>query len=255
MVDVFEEVDELVRSDRYTVLARRYLPWVGAALALALAVALGVWGYTHYRQVQAQKASEAYASGMTALGQHDLEQAMSAFQLAAKAGAPAYQSLALMQEAGIRLNQNRPSDAVALFDQAAKADKTPVLSDAAQLKAAYVLLDTAPYPALEARLKPLTDEKRAYPALAREALAMAKLINGQANAARSDFVALSLMPDASEDIRTRARAAMTLIDNNETGQLPAIIKAALALPPPTPAAAEPAAAGPDNANPQAGAAQ
>lgn len=255
MVDVFEEVDELVRSDRYTVLARRYLPWVGVALALALAAALGFWWYTHHQLVQAQKASEAYATGVTAIGQHDLEQAMSAFELAAKSPAPAYRSLALMQEAGIRLSQNRPNDAVALFDQAAKADSAPVLSDAAQLKAAYVLLDTAPYPALEARLKPLTDEKRAYPALAREALAMAKLINGQTNAARSDFVALSLMPDASEDVRTRARAAMNLIDNGEAGQLPAIVKAAVALPPPPPAAAGPAIAGPDNANPQAGAAQ
>jgi hypothetical protein len=255
VVDVFEEVDELVRSDHYKILARRYLPWVGAALVAALVAALAVWGYSRYQLTQAQKASEAYATGLEALGRNDLEQAMSAFALAAKSPSPSYRSLALMQEAGIRLSQNRTNDAVGLLDQAAKASTAPVLSDAAQLKAAYVLLDTAPYATLEGRLKPLTDPKRPYPALAREALAVAKLLNGQTNAARSDFAVLSLLADSPQDVRDRARAAKQLIDSGEAGQLPAIVKAALALPPPPPAAAAPGPAGPDSENSQAGAAQ
>lgn len=260
MVDLFEEVDEQMRSDHYKVLARRYLPWVGGVLLLALLVALGVWGYQRYQLSSAQKASVAYASGMDALTRGDREQAFSAFALAAKSPSPTYRSLALMQEAGIRLNQGKTQEAVGLFDKAAAATSVPVLADAARLKAAYALLDTAPYAALEARLKPLTDAKRPYAPLAREALAVAELLAGRTNDAHSAFVVLSLMADAPQDVRDRASAAKTLIESGQTAQLAAIVKAGLALPPPPPAAlagpqAAPADAGADTETPPAGAAQ
>ena len=41
MVDVFEEVEGELRSERYRELARRFLPWIVGLLVLALAVALG----------------------------------------------------------------------------------------------------------------------------------------------------------------------------------------------------------------------
>ena len=63
---------------------------------------------------------------------------------------------------------------------------------------------------------------------------MAKLMAGRANDARSDFVVLSLMASAPEDVRERAHAALELIDSGELGKLPAIVKAAAALPPPPP---------------------
>jgi hypothetical protein len=254
VVDVFEEVDELVRSDRYKVLARRYLPWVGGILALALAAALGYWGYSRYQTDAAQKASSAYAVGMDALTRGDATQAFAAFGQAAKSPAPAYRSLALMQQAGVRLGQNRTAEAIALFDSAAKASSDPLLSDNAALKAAFALMDEGRYADAETRLKPLADNKRPYAAVAREALAMEKLVTGQTNAARSDFVVLSLMADAPESTRNRARIAMGMIDSHALGNLPAIIKAARALPTPPPGPPVPAPANP-NQNPQAGAAQ
>ena len=42
MVDLFEEVDERLRSEHYLALARRYLPWIIGVLLVALAVALTV---------------------------------------------------------------------------------------------------------------------------------------------------------------------------------------------------------------------
>ena len=56
MVDVFEEVEEQLRSDRYKSLAQSWLPWVIGLLAVALVAALGYWGYAYYRQQGAQKA-------------------------------------------------------------------------------------------------------------------------------------------------------------------------------------------------------
>ena len=64
MVDVFEEVEEQLRVERYTSWTRRALPWVAGALLLALAVALGIWGYGEWRRRQAAEASETYAAAL-----------------------------------------------------------------------------------------------------------------------------------------------------------------------------------------------
>lgn len=50
MVDVFDEVEEQLRSDRYKSLALKSLPWVGALAAVAILGAGGWMGWTSYQQ-------------------------------------------------------------------------------------------------------------------------------------------------------------------------------------------------------------
>ncbi|HUO21377.1 MAG TPA: tetratricopeptide repeat protein, partial [Caulobacteraceae bacterium] len=142
MVDVFNEVDEQIREERFRALMRRIVPLFIAALVIAVIAVLGVWGYRQYSLGGIGKASDAYAKGLDLMQQNDLNGSFAQFDIAAK-GPPGYRSLALMQEAAIRVAQNRTSDAVALFDQAAKAAPDKMMADAASLKAAYLLLDTA----------------------------------------------------------------------------------------------------------------
>jgi hypothetical protein len=125
-----------------------------------------------------------------------------------------------------------------------------VIGDAARLKSAFAVMDTASYADLEKRLKPLTESKRPYRATALEALAIAKLAAGKADEARSDFGVINLLPDAPAGMRERATAAISLIDSGTSKSLKDIAKAAMALP-------EPMAPPPGllNANPQVGAAQ
>lgn len=254
MVDFFNEVDEDIRSQRMQTLARKYLPWVGGALLAGLLVAGGYWGYETWRADAAAKASVAYDRGMKAI-QGDDAAADAAFAEAAEFASPAYKSLALMQRGGIALRDNRIDEAVKFFDEAAEAAPSPIMADAATLKAAFALMDTAAYPVIEARLKPLTEEGRPYRPIAREALAMAKLQAGRAQDARGDFVALSLSLDAPEGMRGRAQAAIQMIDSGAAKELPAIAKAAAALPArPRPSAASPFASQAGVPAPQAGAA-
>jgi hypothetical protein len=232
VVDVFEEVEEQLRAERYRTLAARYLPWVGGGLLAALLVVLGVWGYQQYQQGGLEKASQAYASGMDDLAHGEKDQAYQAFGQAAGAAAPGYKALALMQQGGIRLSQQRTADAVSLFDQAAKAAPNPIIGDVARLNSAYALLDTASVAEIQDRLKPLTSKTDSpYNALAREAVAMAKLRAGQLTEAKADFVVLSLLPSAPDSVRQRAQAAKALIDGGGASGVAAIVKAALVLPP------------------------
>jgi hypothetical protein len=234
VVDVFEEVEEHLRSDQYAVLARKYLPWIGGAFAVALLIALGVWGVSAYRLQNAQKASQAYAQGMESVGRGDMTAAYTQFGVAATSQSKAYKSLALMQQAGIRMDQKNIPEAVKLLDAAAKAAPAPVIGDFASLKAAYLLLDTTPLAQLETRLLPLTAADRPYAALAREALAVSKLMAGKTKDARNDFAVLVLTPSASDDTRRRAQMAMSLIDSGTAASLPATVRMAMTMPPAPP---------------------
>lgn len=243
MVDIFDEVEEEERARRWQALARKYLPLVVGVIIGAFAV-WGAWyAWERWQTAQAAQASETYAEGLVALERGSLAAAQTAFTEVSTSGPGAYKSLALQQRAGLALRENKTTEAVALLDQAAKASKAPLVADAAALKAALLLLDTAPYADVERRLTPLIEEDRPFRAAAREALALAKIAAGRAKEARDDFVVLSSSLDAPQGLKQRAAAAVEAIDSGSAARAPAIAKAAAALPPGAAASLTPQAPG------------
>jgi len=240
VVDVFEQVEEELRSERYRRLARTWLPILGGLLAVALVAALAWWGWQSYVSSQADKASAAYEQGVQALQAGKPAEAKTAFAESAKAGG-GYKALALMQQAGLAQAENKTTEAVALLDEAAKAAKDPILSDIAALKAVFLVMDTASLEDVQKRLEPLTGDKRPMQAFAQEALAMAQLQHGKTAEARQAFVQLQLGQDVPDPVRQRAQAAVQAIDTGTAASLAAIVKAAAALPTPAPGQAAPAA--------------
>lgn len=232
MADVFQEVEEQIRSDRYKTLALKALPLVGGIIVLVLVVALAIWGWQSYRTRTDTQASEQYAQAIEAFNGGKRDDAIRLWGEVAKSSSKAYKSLALQHLGGLQLSDNKTAEAVKLFDEAAEAAPTAVIGDAARLKSAFALLDTAPYKDMEARLTPLTEEGRPYRAQAREALAFAKLMAGNLAGARSDFAVISLMADAGDSARQRANAAKDMIDSGSAKSVPVAARAAAALPPP-----------------------
>jgi hypothetical protein len=226
VVDVFGEVDEQIRSDRLRTFLQRAWPVFVGALVAALVVVVGVWGYGQYRTSQSAKQSQAYSDALETETKGDAEKAFAQFGDIAK-GSGAYASLALMQQGGIRMDQNKPAEAAALFDKAAAATKSAMISDAASLKAAYALLDTAPLSQMVDRLTPLTKPDRPYHGQAREALAMARVQGGQLKDAKADLVALSLLSDTPDSLRQRAQAIIALIDSGTAASLKSLAQQAL----------------------------
>lgn len=242
MVDVFEAVEEDLRSERYKRLAWRWLPIVGGLLVLALIAALGWWGYDSWRTSQADKASVQYAAALESLEQGDAAAAEQAFVAVEEFGG-AYGALALNQRAGLALQRGDDAQALALLDQAADATRDPLLSDAAALKAVYLALDTdASLADLEARLNPLVADGRPFRPFAQEALAFARLKAGQVQPAREALSLLTIGQDVPDSVRQRAQAAIDSIDN---GLAPAVAATLAAMPtaevPAAPSAAAPAA--------------
>ena len=263
MVDVFEQVEEELRSDRYKRLARTWLPVVGGVLLIALIAALVFWGWDSWQTSKADKASVSYDRGLESLEAGNPVGADAAFIQAAKDGNGAYRSMALQQRAGIAVEANRIAEAIAHLDEAAKASSDPLLSDPAAIKAAWLAMDTETLEQIEARLEPLAREDRPFSAFALDALAMARLQHGQVAPAREALVLLKNGLDTPAIITQRAEIAIAAIDAGGAGpsgsgagarpaadpsNLAAIVRAQAALPVAPPAAptaaAPPAAAGP-----------
>lgn len=242
MADIFEEVEEQLRSDRYIAIAKRSWPFAAGAAAVALVLALGLWGWDQYQAGLQASASESYNRGLDAVAAGDRGKAETEFAAVARSGPRGYRTLALMQEGALRLSDKKTAEAIALFDQAAQQAPDQILADAARLKAAFAAMDNGmPLPELEARLTPLTGADRPYHVVAREALAMARLSAGKTKEARADFQALSLTLDADDASRGRAQAAVALIDSGAASNLPAVLKIARTLPPPVASQAPPMA--------------
>lgn len=226
MVDVFDQVEEELRSDRYKRLARTWLPVVGGVLLVALIAALSWWGWQSWQTAKADKGSIAYQRGLESLEANNAVGADAAFVQAAKEGNGAYKALALQQRAGLKLQSNDIPGAVALLDEAARAARDPIIADAAALKAAWLVMDTANLEDITKRLEPLTDAKRPYSAFAREALAMAQLQHGKSAEAREALVVLKNALDTPQIVSQRADLAIASIDSGTAGNLAAITRAA-----------------------------
>jgi hypothetical protein len=236
VVDVFEQVEEELRSDRYKRLARTWLPVVGGVLLVALLAALAWWGWQSWETSKAEKASIAYERGLESLEANNPTGADAAFKQAVDEGNGAYKAMALMQRAGIALDANRMDDALAHLDAAAKASRDPLIADAAALKAARVAMDSASLADIEARLEPLTGDDRPYRAFAALDLALARLQHGQADEAREALVVLKNSLDTPPMVGQVADLAISTIDAGGAANVAAIVRAQASIPAPEAAA-------------------
>lgn len=226
MSDVFEEVEENLRAEQWKALAKRWWPVAAGVVGAALLVALGFWFFDARKGWTGAEASQAYSRGIEALEQQNADAAEAAFIEARDAGNAAYEALALMQLAGLKVSEDQIDEAVALFDQAAGASSDPMIADAARMKSAWLLMDSASLQDLTARLEPLTGNDRPFRYQAREALALARLQHGQAETARAGFQALTLDLETPESLRQRAQAAISMIESGTASAIPGIVEAA-----------------------------
>lgn len=231
MTDLFEEVEEQLRSDRYRQLARQVLPWMLGGAAIALALTLGYWAWDNYQKTMIAKASESYAEAIDSFVAGDRAKARQLWTEVSKSGARGYKALSLMHLGAYAVNDKKMTEAVKLFDEAAAAAPDPLIGDAARLKSAFALLDTASLKDLEGRLKPLLEDGRPYRVQAREALGFAKLRAGDLSGARGEFTLVSQSLDASEGARARAEAAKALIESGSAKAVAQLVVSAAALPP------------------------
>ena len=217
MVDIFQEVDEEVRREQLQKLWQRYGNLLIAACVLVIA---GIGGWQGYNYWQAKKAAETGAAFEQAAilaesGKH--KEAEAAFAKIGAEGTAGYRVLARFREAG-ELAQTDKNAAIQAYDALA-ADKSigQVMQDLAAVRAGYLMVDTAPYAQLAAKLEPLTAQDRMFRHSARELLALSAWKNGDTGAARKWTDMMMGDPATPAGTRSRAEILSELIAANGKG--------------------------------------
>jgi len=222
--DIFDETEENLRADQWVAIVKKALPWVTGALAAALLIALCIWGWQKIQEGVSNRSSDAYEAAYDAKVKGDKATAKTKFEEASKTGSPAYKALALMQLGAMALDDNNKAEALKDYDAAAVATHDPIVADTAAYKAALLIMDTASFAEIEKRLKPLAADKRPLAPLAKEALALAKLQNGDTAGARSDLQVLSLTLGTPEGVKQRANLELAAIDSGALPTALAVMK-------------------------------
>jgi hypothetical protein len=234
VTDVFEEVNESLRQDKFSNWWKKYRVLVYAVVVIAIG-GVGVWELLKYqRDGDIDRQARIFDTATTALEAGDLAAAKTAYtQLAPeKTG---FGALANMMLASIEKEQTNDPKLMDPYLRAAAERNDGVMGDLATLKLAYAIADTAELAQLEATVKPLINKGGYAGALAREVVAAKALATGNIERARADYTALSYELDAPQNVKLRASQALGTLPKAAT---PAAAPAPAA--PATPAAPPPA---------------
>jgi hypothetical protein len=209
--ELFDEVDEEVRREQLKKLWDRYSIYIVAA-ALLIIAAVGGWrGYQYLEAKKAAESGAAFDKAVELSEQNKHAEAEAAFNdLAAKAPS-GYRLLARLRAAAEAANRD-PQAAAKLYDEIA-ADRSVAApdQDLAKVRAAGLLLETASYPSMLARLEPATGPAAAFRHTARELLALSALRVNDAAAARRWLDVIATDGETPPSLRSRAEAMQALL--------------------------------------------
>ena len=211
MSEFYDEVDEEVRREQLKKLWDAYSLYI---IALALLIIAGVGGWRGYQYVEAKKAAEAGAAFNKALElseQNKRAEAEKAFAEVAATAPSGYRMLARFHQAAEVATSDKAA-AVKLYDELA-ADRSigAEQQSLARLRAAGLLVDTAPYAELKQRLESETAPGAPFRHAARELLALSAWKANDAAAARQWLDMIALDGDTPPGLRSRAEALQALL--------------------------------------------
>jgi hypothetical protein len=210
--DIFHEVDEEIRRER---LKRLWDRWGNFILAAAVLLVVAVAGWRAWEWREHKRAQEAGAAFETALdlartGKHD--EAEAKFAELAKGSPQGYRTLALFSGAA-ELAVRDPAGAVRAYDAiAADGQMGQTLRDLAAVRAGLLLLDSASYADLQARLEPASAADRPFRHTARELLAVAAWRSGDLATARRWIDMIMADNETPSGTRSRVEMLMALAD-------------------------------------------
>ncbi|CCE01098.1 tetratricopeptide repeat protein [Bradyrhizobium sp. STM 3809] len=211
MSEFIDEVDEEFRREQLKKLWDRYSLFI---IAVAVLIIAGVGGWRGYQYLEGQKAAEAGSAFNNALElseQNKHAEAEKAFAEVAATAPSGYRMLARFHQAAEAAVRDRAA-AVKLYDDIA-ADRSigAEQQSMARLRAAGLLVDSAPYTDLKSRLESETVAGAPFRHAARELLALSAWKANDAAAARQWLDMIALDGETPPGLRSRAEALQALL--------------------------------------------
>jgi hypothetical protein len=209
--ELFDEVSEDVRREQLKKLWDKYsFLIVGAALLIIAAVA----GWRGYEYLEAKKAAEvgaAFDKAMELSEQNKHSEAEAAFNDLAATAPSGYRTLARLRAAA-EVASRDPQAAVKIYDEiAADRSADSLVQELARIRAASLLVDTAPYSDILQRLEPQTAPEAAFRHTARELLALSAWRANDTAASRKWLDLIANDAETPPGLRSRAEAMQALL--------------------------------------------
>jgi len=212
MSDIFQEVEEDVRRERYEQLWKQYGNYlIGAAAALVLAVG-GYQAWTAYDTNQRQLVSDQYQAAQT-IAPTDTAKAEAQFTELSKSGYDGYATLSKFNLAAAYFAQGKRDMAIALLRELTGSSDDAV-SSVARLRLAWAEADAQPRTEIQSLLQPLMAEDNPWRFAATEVLAYVDFRTGSRAQAEADYLRLSQEQQASPSLRQRAAAIVQYLKAN-----------------------------------------
>lgn len=211
MADIFQEVDEDIRRERALRLWAAYGRYViGAAVLIVLAVA--GWRYWQSRQeAEAQAAGARFEQALQLGKDGKAAEQTTALQAMAGDGPAGYRVLARFRLAAQAAETDAAAGAKAFDDLAIDAGLGEAARDIARMRAAALVVDTAPYADMQARVEALSSPSSAWRHVARELLGLSAWRAKNMAAATRWYEMLLADSEAPTTLRQRAQTMMQLI--------------------------------------------
>ena len=205
MADIFQEVDEEIRRDKAKVLWRKYGVY---AIIVCLGIVLGTAGrviWREYKVAQQTEESTRYIIAQKLLDNGNAAEALSSFQSLATEANTGYGIIAKFQAVIARIHTGDRAGAVVELDLMAADDTIdPIFRGLANLQAVMLLIDNGASEDLRRRITSLLEKGSPWRYSGLEMQAILKHRDGDVDAARSEFRALSEDAGAPASMRNRA---------------------------------------------------
>lgn len=215
MGDIFREIDEELRQERYEKLWRQYGRYViGAAVVLVVAVA-GYQGWRQYDTGQKEARGAKFSAALNAIAEGRDAEARSILGALARESGSGIGGLARLHQAALLTKSGDRAGAVKIYDQLSAdggVDK-PLRDLATILFALHSMADEkADVAALRERLTPLAKENVPWRYSALEILGVLARREGKTAQAKKLFQQIADDPNAPQGTRTRATQLLAVMD-------------------------------------------
>ena len=212
MSDIFREVEEEVRRERFEQIWKQYGDYIIAGVALIVIAIAGYELWQRYEENRRLKASETFIAAQQLAETGNLNQASQAFAVVAKDAPDGYVKMARLSQAGVLQVSGQRSEALMIFKSIAK-DDDGLVGSIARLRGGWILASDGPRADLDTLIAPLTEPTSPWRFSAREILAYADFHAGLGAKAQQEFQGLANDKGASEPMRRRSAAMATFLKN------------------------------------------
>ncbi len=212
LTDLFREIEEDLRRDRLKQLWEKFgIYLVGLAVAI-IVIATAIVGWRAWERSRNEAASARYIAIVEQAAKDGPAKAAAAYGEFAATAPAGYAALAQLRQAAALVDAGDAKGAVVVYDAlAAKSGVPQTLRDMARVKAALLVVDTASYDDIKARIGELNDSENGWKNSAREVLGLSAYKAGKYAEAQGYFDAIVGDAATSAGIRDRAHVMQALI--------------------------------------------